>query len=70
MAVRTEEITTIFRKIRVMALIALIVVNQVILKVIVTNRKISQTVTVVQVTMAVKDTEFLILTMFHSQQSL
>jgi hypothetical protein len=37
MAVRTAEITKVFRKIRVMALIALIVVNQVILRAIVSN---------------------------------
>jgi hypothetical protein len=37
MAVRTAEITTIFRKKRVIALIALIVVDQVILRAIVSN---------------------------------
>jgi hypothetical protein len=37
MAVRTAEITTIFRKIRIMELIALIVVDQVILRAIVSN---------------------------------
>jgi hypothetical protein len=37
MAVRTEEITEIFRKIRIMAPIALIVVDQVILRAIVSN---------------------------------
>jgi hypothetical protein len=41
-----------------MALIALIVVNQVILRAIVSNWRINPTVTVVQVTMTVKDTEF------------
>jgi hypothetical protein len=37
MAVRTEEITTILRSIPVMALVALIVFNQVILRAIVSN---------------------------------
>jgi hypothetical protein len=37
MAVKTAEITTIFRKLRVMALTALIVVNQVILRAIALN---------------------------------
>jgi hypothetical protein len=47
-----------FRNMQVMALTALIVVVQVILKAIVTGRKINRTVTVVQITMKVKDTEF------------
>jgi hypothetical protein len=37
MVVRVAEITTIFRKIQVMALTALIVINQVTLRAIVTN---------------------------------
>jgi hypothetical protein len=64
MAFITEEITTIFRKIRVMALIALFVVDQVILRSIVSNRRINSTVTVVQVTTTVKDREFLIPMLF------
>jgi hypothetical protein len=69
MVVRVVDTTTIFKNIQVMALTALIVVVQVTLKAIVTNSKINQTVTVVQVTMAVKEKEFLIPTMVRSQQS-
>jgi hypothetical protein len=69
MVVRVAEPTTIFKNIQIMALIALIVVVQVTIKAIVTNWKINPTVAVVQVTMAVKEKEFLILTMLHSQKS-
>jgi hypothetical protein len=69
MVVRTVEITTVFRKMQAMALTALIVVIQVILEAIVTNRKINPTVTVVQVTMTVMDTAFLIPIILHVQQS-
>jgi hypothetical protein len=66
MAVRIAEITEIFRMIQVMALIALIVIVQVILKEIVTNRKINRTVTVVQITMAVNEKKILIPKMLRS----
>jgi hypothetical protein len=68
MVVRIAEITLIFRKIRVRALTALIVIVQVKLKAIVTNREINPTLTVVQIIMTVKDTEFLITTILRSQQ--
>jgi hypothetical protein len=58
MAVRSAEITKIFRNIQETALIALIVVNQVILRAIVSNCRINPTVTVVQVTITVKDRIF------------
>jgi hypothetical protein len=66
---QNSGITTIFRKIRLMALIALIIINQVILRVIVSKLRINPTITVVQVKMTVKDKEFLIPKMFHLQQS-
>jgi hypothetical protein len=65
---RTVETTTIFRRIRVMALTVLIVVNQDILRVIVKKLRINRTVTVVQVTTTVKAINFLTPTMSCSQQ--